>query len=52
MRFFRGLTVPAANVDQVLSTIRNQGLSLGSPGPLDVLSAKPDLSTQDTRSRD
>ena len=52
MRFFRGLTVPAANVDQVLSTIRNQGLSLGSPGPLDVLSAKPDLSTQATRSRD
>jgi hypothetical protein len=57
MRFFRGLTVPAANVDQVLSTIRNRGLSQGSqwsieyrhPGPLDALFAKPDLSTQDTR---
>jgi hypothetical protein len=60
MRFFRGLTVPAANVDQVLSTIRNQGLSLGNhysfayrhPGPLDALFAKPDLSTKDTRPRD
>jgi hypothetical protein len=57
MRFFRGLTVPAANVDQVLSTIRNRGLSQGSqwsfeyrhPGPLDALFAKPDLSTQDIR---
>jgi hypothetical protein len=60
MRFFRGLAVPAANVDQVLSTINNQGLGLGSqwsfeyrhPGPLDALVAKPDLSTQDTRPPD
>lgn len=60
MRFFRGLTIRAANVDQVLSTIRNQGLGPGSqwsfeyrhPGPLDALFAKHNLSTQDTRPRD
>lgn len=60
MRFFRGMTVAAANVDQVLSTIRNQGLSRGSqwsfeyrhPGLLDALFAKPELSTLDTRPRD
>jgi hypothetical protein len=60
MRFFRGLTVPAPDVEQVLSTIRGQGLSQGNqwsfeyrhPGPLDELFAKPDLSTADTRQRD
>ena len=60
MRFFRGLAVPAANVVQVLATIRNQGLGLGSqwsfeyrhPGQLDALFARPDLSTQDTRPSD
>jgi hypothetical protein len=60
MRFFRGLTVPAVNADQVLSSIRKQGLEQGSqwsfeyrhPGPLDVLFAKPDLSMSDTRPRD
>jgi hypothetical protein len=45
MRFFRGLTVPVSDVDQVLSTIRGQGLSQGNqwsfkyrhPGRLDEL---------------
>lgn len=60
MRFFRGLTVPAADVGQVISTIRSEGLSVGNqwnfefrhPGSLDALFAKSDLSTKDTRPHD
>ena len=40
MRFFRGLTVPAANVDKILSTIRNEGLSLGNQWSMDDILAR------------
>jgi hypothetical protein len=42
MRVFRGIAVPAAQVDEVITTIEGQG-------PLDVLLAKPNLSLSDTR---
>lgn len=59
MNFFRGIAVPAAKVDEVISTIKTQGLTRDRgefwkmeyrhPGPLDALFASPDLSLKDTR---
>ncbi|MGB3273798.1 MAG: hypothetical protein WBA66_13015 [Xanthobacteraceae bacterium] len=59
MRFFRGTAVPEDKADQVITTVRNQGLARDRgeswkmeyrhPGDLDALFAKPDLSLMHTR---
>ena len=59
MRFFRGIAVPEDKADQVVTTIKSQGLArdrgeswkmeFRHPGDLDALFAKPHLSLEDTR---
>ena len=59
MRLFRGIAVPKDKADQVITTIKNQGLArdrgwtwkmeFRHPGDLDALFAKADLSLKDTR---
>lgn len=59
MRIFRGISIPEDKVDQVLTTIKKQGLAqdrgefwkmeFRHPGNLDTLFAKADLSLEDTR---
>ncbi|WP_191060533.1 hypothetical protein [Geminicoccus harenae] len=59
MRLFRGIAVPEDKVEQVITTIKVQGLVRGMgknwqmefrhPGDLDALFAKTDLSLVDTR---
>ena len=60
LRLYRGIAVPAANVDAVTSSIRRDGLVEGQVGgwdhlwsvPLDVSLNKADLSLEDTRDAD
>lgn len=58
MRFFRGIAVPADEVESTIAGVRLQGLASGQgnwrmthehPGNLNVLYRKPNLSREDTR---